>query len=200
LHSDYASPLTQDAILASLKERFAQNPLGARTLHQFFVDRVRRHLHIVLSFDAQNAAMARRIESNPALATQVCGRGGGRGADHEARNHSSHYQMTMSCLLQLQNIDILVKYQLNQILSDFLILIFSRLFRMAGSRPTPVCPPPRPQCTLLWLGRWSPTAMLQLARARLTNVTTLLEQQQVYSYDLFRFMALYSVHGMCMGK
>jgi dynein heavy chain 2 len=59
-----------DAMLAPLKERFAQNPRGARSLYAFFVDRVRSNLHCVLSFDATNAHMARRIDANPAVSTR----------------------------------------------------------------------------------------------------------------------------------
>jgi dynein heavy chain 2 len=56
-----------DALLHPLKEEFSNQGFKYKTLYSFFVSRVQKNLHIILSLDPTHPDFAMRCESNPAL-------------------------------------------------------------------------------------------------------------------------------------
>ena len=60
-----------DGLLSPLKDEYASAGYGCRSLYDFFVQRVRANLHIVLSMDPSHPHFHRRCESNPALYTRL---------------------------------------------------------------------------------------------------------------------------------
>ena len=56
-----------DALLAPLKDEYVSVGQGCKSMYDFFVQRVRGNLHIVLSMDPAHPRFHRRCESNPAL-------------------------------------------------------------------------------------------------------------------------------------
>ena len=60
-----------EPLLMPLRERFREEGTH-RSLYDFFVSRVRKYLHVVLSMDPTHPSFIYRCESNPALYTQCC--------------------------------------------------------------------------------------------------------------------------------
>ena len=56
-----------DALLQPLKEAFSNEGYGYKSPYAFFVSRVQKNLHVVLSLDPTHPDFALRCESNPAL-------------------------------------------------------------------------------------------------------------------------------------
>ena len=59
-----------DAMLNPLKEAYSSTGFRHRTLYSFFINRVQKNLHIVISLDPSHPDFLLRCESNPALYTR----------------------------------------------------------------------------------------------------------------------------------
>lgn len=63
------APEELEPLLSPLKDKVSEEGFFG-TPFQFFVDRVKKHLHVILSMDPRNEEFQRRCEANPALFTQ----------------------------------------------------------------------------------------------------------------------------------
>ena len=56
--------------MSPLKEDYSSQGYKFRNIYAFFVSRVQKNLHIIISLDPQHPDFLLRCESNPALYTQ----------------------------------------------------------------------------------------------------------------------------------